>query len=138
MKERVANLLAKADDSLESAKLLLAEDHPAGAINRAYYAMFDACRCLLFIEGLFVKTHKGLQAKLHELYFKDAKLPRQLGTVLAQTEDLREKADYDFSQTVSSEDAQKAVNDAAYVLKEIKLYLSGINLFDQQEPSINA
>ncbi|WP_083891514.1 HEPN domain-containing protein [Fibrella aestuarina] len=53
MKERVARWLAKADDSLESAQLLLNKAHIAGAVNRAYYAMFDAFRTLLFVESVF-------------------------------------------------------------------------------------
>lgn len=129
MKERVARWLAKADDSLESAQLLLNEAHIAGAVNRAYYAMFDAFRTLLFVEGVFTKTHKGLQNKLHELYFLTNKLPNRLGTILARTEDLREKADYDFDELISNTDAQSAVSDAAYVVEEVKQYLRSVNLY---------
>ena len=130
MKERVIKLINKADDSLESAQLLLAESHLSGAVNRAYYAMFDAFRTLLFIEGVFVKTHKGLQAKLHELYFSDSKLPRSLSAILSKTEDLREKADYDFDAIIGPLDAQKAVNDAAFVIEEIKKYLQAHQLLN--------
>lgn len=123
MKERVKKLLDKADDNLESAQLLLAQGHLTGSINRAYYAMFDAFRTLLFIEGVFVKTHKGLQAKLYELYFVNGKLPRPLSAILAKTEDLREKADYDFDDLI-------VLADTVYILDEIKVYSRSISLIE--------
>ncbi|MEZ0538189.1 HEPN domain-containing protein [Fibrella sp. Tmos10] len=123
-------LIDKADDNLESAQLLLAQGHLTGTINRAYYAMFDAFRTLSFIEGIFVKTHKGLQAKLHELYLATGKLPRPLNAILARTEDLREKADYDFDDLIVLTDARRSVTDAAYVLDEIKAYLRSADLFE--------
>ena len=86
MKERVIKLINKAEDSLASARLLLSEGHLAGAVNRAYYAMFNAFRSLLFTESVFVETHKRLQAKPHELYFNTGKLPRSLSAILAKTE----------------------------------------------------
>ena len=130
MKERVIKLINKANDNLEAAQLLLAENLLSSAVNRAYYAMFDAFRTLLFIEGVFVKTHKGLQNKLHEIYFSDNKLPRSLSEILSKTEDLREKADYDFDAIIAPSDAQKAVNDAAFVIEEIKKYLQDHQLLN--------
>lgn len=129
MKERVANTIAKAEDSLESAQILLNETRLAGAVNRAYYAMFDAFRALLFIENIFVKTHKGLQAKLHERYFSTGILTRQLSAILSKTEDLRVKADYEVDSQITEAEAHKAVQDAAYVIDEIKLYLKSIDLY---------
>ena len=129
MNERVTNAITKAEDSLASAQILLGEIHYAGAVNRAYYAMFDAFRALLLIKSIFVKTHKGLQAELHELYFSKGLLSKQLSAILSKTEDLRVKADYDVDSDISEAEANKAVQDAAYVLAEIKLYLKSINLY---------
>ncbi|RYF62362.1 MAG: HEPN domain-containing protein [Cytophagaceae bacterium] len=130
VRERVKKLIGKADDNLESAQLLLSQGHLTGTINRADYAMFDAFRTLLFVEGVFVKTHKGLQAKLYELYFATGKLPRPLSAILAKTEDLRENADYNFDDLIVLADVRKSVTDAAYVIDKIKAYLRSADLFE--------
>ena len=133
MKERVRKVINKADDTLESARLLFAEGHFAGAVNRAYYAMFDAFRSLLFVKGVFVKTHKGLQSKLYELYFDQELLPQSLNTILTRTEDLREKADYDFDSVIDSDTAGQVVSDASLVLDEIKIYLRSVSLLSDNQ-----
>ncbi|MCX7662789.1 MAG: HEPN domain-containing protein [Tepidimonas fonticaldi] len=43
------DLLAKAEVAAASAQALLERGDPDGAVNRAYYAMFDAARAMLTV-----------------------------------------------------------------------------------------
>lgn len=130
MKTTVSDHIAKAEDSLEAARYLILEEYVEAAVNRAYYAMFDTTRTLLFVKDIFAKTHKGVHAKFHELYIKEGHLPASLGTILSQTEDMREKGDYEFEQILTLSDAQKAIEDATYFLEQAKQYLTAHQLLN--------
>ncbi|WP_337689594.1 HEPN domain-containing protein [Mycetohabitans sp. B46] len=62
-------LMAKAERAYASARVLLDLGDVDGAVNRAYYAMFDAARAALLASGAPVepdvgRTHSGLMGPL--------------------------------------------------------------------------
>ncbi len=52
MSELIGTLLAKAEETLAEARVLLDADHPSGAADRCYYAMFYAASALLAAKGM--------------------------------------------------------------------------------------
>ncbi len=82
MKKDAAKLLARADECLEEARQLFNFNHQLGAINRAYYCIFDCARALLYENGPYAKTHQGVQTKLSELFIKTAILERRHGDAM--------------------------------------------------------
>ena len=52
--------LQQATTTLEEARVLLAANHPSGAINRSYYAAFYAACALLDSVGLEARSHKAV------------------------------------------------------------------------------
>lgn len=93
-----ADLLAKADRAIASARLLLDAVDLDGACNRAYYAMFDAARAALASfddQVLFsVRSHSGLIALFSERLVKTGHLSIEHGRALNKVEELRRIADY--------------------------------------------
>jgi uncharacterized protein (UPF0332 family) len=47
MKEKIKALIKRADDSLESAKLLVNNGYNDASVSRSYYAMFYAAEAVL-------------------------------------------------------------------------------------------
>jgi uncharacterized protein (UPF0332 family) len=63
-------LIAKAEENVHAAKLLLAESLYDIAVSRAYYAMFYVAEAFLLNEGISLSKHSGVIAKSGELYAK--------------------------------------------------------------------
>ena len=89
----------KAERSLKSAKILLAEDDAHGACNRAYYAMFDAARAALLasvapVSANVARTHNGLISAFSLHLVKTGRVSVDLGRSLNRAEEIRLIADY--------------------------------------------
>ena len=109
---KAADLLAKALQAAESAKLLLRAGDADGACNRAYYAVFDAARAALLATGDDVgKTHRGVLNAFSERLVKDGAIPKDMGRLLKRAETVRYVADYN-DQPVELGDAREIVEQA--------------------------
>lgn len=90
--------LAKAKQSLQSAELLLQAGDFDGAVNRAYYACYDAARgCIEAVAGIEtaeIKTHAGLIRLFNLTIVKAGHLPLEIGRLIGREEQLRLFADY--------------------------------------------
>ncbi len=89
---------SKAEQSLRSAGLLLDAGDLDGAINRAYYACFDAARGVLetkaAIDTREIKTHSGLIRLFNLKVVKAGLMPIDIGRLIGREEQLRLFADY--------------------------------------------
>ncbi|WP_153945983.1 HEPN domain-containing protein [Cupriavidus sp. U2] len=115
--------MAKADQALASARLLLEAGDPDGACNRGYYAMFDAARAALIAAGAEIgKTHKGVLNAFSDQLIKNGPIPREMGRLLKQAETRRYVADYE-GEPVESEDARQMIEQAGSFVTAIHAYL---------------
>jgi uncharacterized protein (UPF0332 family) len=110
-------LLAKAQRALESAKLLLATGDVDGAVNRAYYAMFDAAKTVLTegsppLVSQPIKSHNGLITLFSQHLVKTGRVTHDLGKNLNAVEELRLIADYKAEDIITNERASWAVDAA--------------------------
>jgi uncharacterized protein (UPF0332 family) len=127
-----AQLLAKAQRALLSAKELLASNDPDGACNRAYYAMFDAARAALLsinapVLPETIKTHAGLNRAFALHIVKQGLFPVVIGKAIQQVEELRLIADYDGNPLEATAAAQ-AVEQAENFVKEILRLMTRLTL----------
>lgn len=107
--------LDKARQSLRSAELLLQVGDFDGAVNRAYYACYDAARgcieALAAIDTTEVKTHAGLIRLFNLVVVKAGHLPLEIGRLIGREEQLRLFADYGDG-VQHREEAELAVSQA--------------------------
>jgi uncharacterized protein (UPF0332 family) len=107
--------LAKARQSLRSADLLLQAGDFDGAVNRAYYACYDAARaCIEAVSGVEtaeVKTHAGLIRLFNLTIVRAGHLPLEIGRLIGREEQLRLFADYGDG-VQHREEAELAVRQA--------------------------
>ncbi len=95
MKQESLALFAKSRRALRTARLCLGDGDPVGALNRAYYAAFYAASAALSEAGEMPKTHKGAMRRFHARFVASGALPVELGGILRQAYEFRERADYD-------------------------------------------
>jgi uncharacterized protein (UPF0332 family) len=120
---KVAELRAKSDMALKSAKALLEMGDTDGACSRAYYAMFDAARAALIqikapVKTEIAKTHNGLSAAFSLYLIKSGQLSTGLGRALSRAHETRLLADY-TGDPVEPDLAAKLVQQAAEFIEEI-------------------
>ena len=93
------DMMVKAETACSSARLLLDHGDTNGAINRAYYAMFDAARSALLRSGApvdpnIIRTHNGLIGAFGQYVVKNNPELSTMGRTLNDTQESRIMADY--------------------------------------------
>ena len=110
------SLMTKARIACESARALLERQDSDGACNRAYYAMFDAARAALMATNAEIplnigKTHSGVLTAFSQHLVKNGPVPRDIGRLLKQAEELRLVAAYS-GDSITLDDARALVEKA--------------------------
>jgi uncharacterized protein (UPF0332 family) len=123
-------LIKKGRDAAASARLLFDGGQYDGAVNRAYYAMFDAARAYLKLRHEVdigeIKTHAGVLSVFNRHAVLDDGLSPDLTRSLHRAMAQRKQADYD-ELSVERE-------AAAFVLDEMERFLAEILDDLEQEP----
>ena len=112
--------LEQADESLESAQLLLDNVKYRPSVSRSYYAMFYAVLALLVKEGLRISKHTGAISVFNREFVKKGVFDKELSSWLQEAFDLRQRADYRELFTVSLERAEKVLSQARTFVAEVK------------------
>lgn len=120
MREEIAALLQKAEESIRAAELLLKEGLFAIAVSRAYYAMFYVAEALLLKEGVELSKHGAVVAVFGERFAKTGRLDPKFHQYLIEGLEERQAADYDAPAEFSREDAEKQVERAREFLSVAK------------------
>jgi uncharacterized protein (UPF0332 family) len=117
-------MMAKAEKACSAARLLLEHGYLDDAINRAYYAMFDAARAALLavdapVDVEQMRTHHGLIGSFGNYLVKNGPVPKELGRLLAQTFSTRLMADY-TGNSVEQKQAHQVVEHAETFIAAIR------------------
>jgi len=117
-------LVEKARDSLEAARLLHDHGHWGFAAARAYYTMFYMAEALLLGEGLSFSKHTAVHAAFGKRYAKTGTVPAALHKYLIQGMDLRHIGDYATSP-VSEAQSEEQIARADEFLRVVEALLTG-------------
>jgi uncharacterized protein (UPF0332 family) len=104
----------RAQASLRAAELCLAQGLLDSAVNRAYFALFQAAICALEHRGIRRRewTHKGVHSDFVQIFVRRRKLvPASFAGALPSVLQLRHMADYQ-QPGVSQPQAERAVRRA--------------------------
>ena len=115
--------LETAKENLEIAKSLLSDDKLKFAMNRSYYSIFHALRAVNALDGFDSSKHKGVISHFNQEYIKTERFPRELSKMIMNAMEIRQKSDYDDFYIISKRDAEKQVENAAYIVGLIEEYL---------------
>ncbi len=110
----------KAQDELETARIMFTSKKFSQSINRSYYAMFHAVRALLALDKFDSKKHTGIISYFNLHYIKSGKIEPEFSTILSAAFKIRNISDYNDFYVASGEDAQLQLSNAAIFLNRIK------------------
>jgi len=112
--------LKRAKQHLKSARDLLRNDDFADSVSRSYYAIFQAARALLALEGTESRKHSGVISLFNRHFVKTGKVGKRLGVILKDARRSREMADYMELAEFSREDAEAQIADAEVFIQEVQ------------------
>ena len=115
--------LAKAEETLETAKRDMNAEDYASANNRAYYCIFHAMRAVIALDGEDYKKHSAVIARFTMNYLKTEILSREYGKRISNASLIRNRSDYEDFYICSIEDTQKLVEGAEDFLRSVTAYL---------------
>ncbi len=115
--------LRRAEQSVEAARLLLAQGYPDFAASRAYYAAFYAATAALLHEGFAFGTHGSVLSSFHREFVKTGKMDIKYGKNLNRLYELRNVGDYGETRHVPIHEADHATTDAETFVETVKKLL---------------
>ena len=123
MKQKTGQLLAKAQDAIEAADLLLKGSKNSFAASRAYYAMFYVAEGLLFEKDLEFRKHGGVHAAFGEHFSKKGELHPRFHRYLLEAFESRLEADYGIDIALGESAVSEIIERAKEFLNEARGYL---------------
>jgi uncharacterized protein (UPF0332 family) len=118
-KSEIIKLIEKAKHNIDAAHRSLSSGDYDIAVSRAYYAAFYCAEALLLTKGLRFSKHSAVHAALGRHFVKTGEIDAGFHKVILDLFEERGTADYAALTEISDEDAQKALADAEFFVKEI-------------------
>jgi uncharacterized protein (UPF0332 family) len=116
MTDEQRELLLKAQQSLEAAKLLLNNKFPDYATSRAYYTMFYIAEAFLEGKGLSFSKHSAVIAAFGREFAKTQQVPTDFHRFLIEAQELRTTGDYGQLNAVTTDQATEQIDRAEQFL----------------------
>ncbi len=112
--------VTRGDDSLESARILLAAAKHADAVSRAYYGAFHYARALLLTVGEEPETHGGVHKLLHRDLVRGGVLDPNVAHLFSRLQKFRLDADYSAEVVFTAASASDEVHAAETFIAEAR------------------
>lgn len=119
---RIQQLLALAQEELETADLLLENNRYRACISRSYYAMYHATQALMASKNLSSKSHKGAIKLFGQHFVKTQELPIELARYLSDAYDLRRLSDYEETVFLTQQQAETLLISARVFVNQTIQY----------------
>ena len=116
--------MEKAEECLTDARDNLQMGKYSTAANRSYYAIFNAMRALLNLEGRDFKRHSGVISEFRRMFIKTGVLEPRFSAVIRDAFDLRNASDYDDFYIISKERVKAQTEDAATFTQAVRRCLA--------------
>ena len=86
--------MARAQETLEDARILANAGRWNACVNRLYYACFYAVSALLVRHGLSSSKHTGVRSLFNRQYVKTGEIPKDLARIYNDLFERRQEGDY--------------------------------------------
>lgn len=118
--------IESAESCLADANALFQIGSYKGATNRAYYAVFNAMRAVLALNGIDRKRHSGVISEFQRLYLKTQVFDVSYSKIISNAFALRVGGDYQDYYVISKQEIAELIADAESFVKAVKDYLATV------------
>ncbi len=123
VKELAKYRFEKALANIEIANVLYESASYEVALNRAYYAAFDAIRAVNALDGFDSSKHSGVIAHFNQAYVKTQIFPASTSSIIRKASMLREKSDYEDFYEANKEETSETIARVEVFLKDVENFL---------------
>ena len=113
----------KAYSNMAIAKSLYESGEYVVALNRTYYALFDAIRAINALDGFDSSKHSGVIAYFNHKFVKSKVFSTSTSDVIKKAAALRESSDYEDFYKADKNETLDIINKVENFLNEVKIYL---------------
>jgi uncharacterized protein (UPF0332 family) len=104
--------MARGDEGLDEASLLLDGGKFAGSVSRAYYGAFHYARAMLLASGEEPRTHGGITRLIQRNYVVTGRMTPETAALLSRLQTFRQEADYTAEFVISPDMARVELEGA--------------------------
>lgn len=115
-----------ADEMVSDARSLIEEERWKSAVNRLYYAIFQAVSALMIQEGIRIKSHLGAKAMLELHFIKTNRIEKKWSKFYNNLSDNREESDYGAFVIFTEEDVMPMLPETEEFIAIIKRLITTI------------
>ena len=114
---------ARAQKSLQAAKLLHADGLFEDAVSRAYYAVMHSAKAALLVHDQVSASHAAIRRLFGSVLVRSGLIEKPWATILAREQDRRIAADYDATLSIDADASLPHVEDADRFVQRMRRYL---------------
>lgn len=116
----VSVYLKKAEERLDSARVLLEKGNLEDSISRSYYAVLDAASACLIKKDIVPQSHTGAMRLFSLHYIKPGRVDQKYQRQFAKIEKARIEADYTHLRSFTREEAAEILKEAGEFVTMVK------------------
>jgi uncharacterized protein (UPF0332 family) len=116
-------MLAKAEDKLKVARVLLHEGAWDDCASRAYYAAFHAVSALHLSQGNAFSSHSQVIGRFNKDFVRAGLFPGRFTRIITRLFEDRQSGDYDVIGCITEAEARQDLEDASELVGAVRLYL---------------
>jgi len=121
--EQAKKELARANKSLQAARMLLDNQLYEDCVSRSYYAVLHAAKSALIKIGVEAKSHQAVRRMFGLHFIKTEQIEKHFAEILTAQQEDREIGDYNIYLNIEQNRAAKRVSDAENFTKRIEKFL---------------
>ena len=114
---------ARAQKSLQAAKILQADGLFEDAVSRAYYAVMHSAKAALLVHDKVSESHAAIRRHFGSVLVRNGRIEKEWAAILAREQDRRIAADYDATLSIHADASLPLVEDADRFVQRIRKYL---------------
>lgn len=113
---------ARANDTMEDARILANAGRWNACVNRLYYACFYGVSALLVRHGLSSSKHTGVRSLFNRYYVQTGKIPKELARIYNDLFERRQESDYIDFVIFEESQVRQWISEAEHLLG----YINGL------------
>ena len=113
----------KAQKNIKVAESLFADDFYAAALNRAYYALFDALRAVNALDKFDSSKHSGVISHFNQYHVKMGEFDTSVSSTIRMAARLRERSDYEDFYEPDQEEAKETIEATKELVESVREFL---------------
>ncbi len=122
----IQEMLAKSDEKMKAAQVLLDNAIYDDSASRSYYAVFHAISAVLFSKNLVFSSHKETIGSFNKEFIKTSIFVKNTSLMIEKLFRSRQSGDYDIKVCIDKETACERLDYARQILSSCREYLDNI------------